>query len=141
MASVERPPRRARASDRGHRFVGGRCVCPDCQRNRARWLAGVARARAVGVTLWQVMLSGPALYEPLLLMTDDPERCADGLNGETIAVPKRWPRRPMFIGFSPLPPPSTWSDQDQLTTVLSLPLDQPLTLDQLPAHGVRVRES
>jgi hypothetical protein len=115
-------------------------VCANCQGNRARWLAGVARARAAGVTLWQVMLTGPALDDPLLLITDDPERCADGLNAETIPVPKRWPQRPMFIGFSPLPPPSTWSDQDQLTTVLSLPLDQPLTLDQLRAHGVRVRE-
>src|SRR5262249_49077699 len=131
MASVERPHRRARASDRGHRFVGGRCVCAACQRNRARWLAGVTRARAVGVILWQVMLSGPALDEPLLLITDDPERCADGLNAETIAVPKRWPQRPMFIGFSPLPPPGPWCDQEQLTTVLRLPRDQPLTLDQI----------
>jgi hypothetical protein len=29
------------------------------------------------VTLFLFLLSGPALAEPLLIITDDPERCAD----------------------------------------------------------------
>jgi hypothetical protein len=92
------------------------------------------------VTLFQFVLGGPALAEPLLIITDDPERCANALNAEVIAVPKRWPARPMTIAVSPLPPVGTWRDADQLAKVQALPRNEPLTAAQLRAHGVSLRE-
>ena len=103
-------------------------------------MKSIAEARAAGVTLFQFVLGGPALAEPLLIITDDPERCADALNAETIAVPKLSPELPMTIAVTPLPPARTWRDADQLAKVQALPRNEPLTAAQLRAHGVRLRE-
>jgi hypothetical protein len=130
-----------RARRRGRRASHAQpCLCPACVRAHTLWKNSIAEARAAGVTLFRFVLGGPALAEPLLIITDDPERCADALNAETIVVPKRWPERPMTIGITPLPPASAWRDPDQLAKVQALPRNEPLTAAQLRAHGVRLRE-
>jgi hypothetical protein len=92
------------------------------------------------VTLWQFTLGGPALAESMVIITGDPERCADALDAETIGVPKLRPEQPMAITPLPLPPASAWRDADQLAKVQALPRNVPLTAAQLRAHGVRLRE-
>jgi hypothetical protein len=92
------------------------------------------------VTLWQFALGGPALAESMVIITDDPERCADALDAETIGVPKLRPEQPMAITPLPLPRASAWRDADQLAKVQALPRNVPLTAAQLRAHGVRLRE-
>jgi hypothetical protein len=82
----------------------------------------------------------PALAEPLLIITDDPQQCADPLNAETIAMPKLSPELPMTIAVTPLPPAGSWWDTDQLAKVQALLRNVPLTAAQLRAHGVRLRE-
>jgi len=143
MAWFDRPRRRPRRHRPtfGHKqcVAAGRCVCPTCEQNRAVWLARIAEDRLKGATLWQIVLIGPALAEPLLLITADPERCADAVSGGRINVPKPWPKRPMFIGFKPFPPEQEWRDDSELAPMQTLPRDQPLTAAQLRAHGVRLR--
>jgi hypothetical protein len=92
------------------------------------------------VTLWQFALGSPALAESMIIITGDPGRCADALNAETIAVPKRWPEQPMTIGIMALPPASAWHDTDQLAKVQALPRNAPLTAAHLRARGVRFHE-
>jgi hypothetical protein len=144
MAWFDRPrhlPRRHRpAFDPKQCVAAGRCVCPTCERNRVVWLARIAEDRMKGTTLWQIVLIGPALAEPLLLVTPDPERCADALSGGRINVPKPRPERPMFIGFAPFPPDREWSQHGDLAAVRTLPRDTPLTADDLRRHGLRVHE-
>jgi hypothetical protein len=94
----------------------------------------------VGATLFQFVLGGPALAEPLLIITNDPVQCAAALDAGTIVVPKRGPELPMTIAVTPLPPVGPWRDADQLTKVQALPRNEPLTAAQLRAHGVRLRK-
>ena len=137
MARVDGPHRRPRR----HRANRPRsCTCPACVLARACWVESIAHARAAGVTLWQFALGSPALAESMVIITGDPERCADALNAETIAVPKRWPEQPMTIGIMALPPASAWHDTDQLAKVQALPRNAPLTAAHLRARGVRFHE-
>jgi hypothetical protein len=76
----------------------------------------------------------------MVIMTDDPEGCADALNAETIVVPKRWPRKPMTITTVPVPPVAAWPDTAQLVRLQGLPRHEPLTTAQLRARGVRLHE-
>src|SRR5262245_10026650 len=114
MRGLDRPRRRPR------RHRGGSpkpCRCLACVHGHALWRERVARARAAGVTLWQFVLCGPALAESMVIVTDDPERCADALNAETIAVLKLRPEQPMAISTMPLPPALAWRDPNQLAKV------------------------
>jgi hypothetical protein len=137
MARFDHPRRRPRR----HRGSGPQpCLCPVCIRSQALWRESIAQARAEGLTLWQFTLGGPALAESMVIITDDPERCAAAIDAETLAVPKQWPERPMTIVVTQLPPVGAWRDADQLANVQALPRNVPLTAAQLRAHGVRLRE-
>jgi hypothetical protein len=132
---------RSRRRPSRHRGSGPQpCLCPACLCGQALWRESIVQARAAGVTLFQFVLGGPALAEPLLIITDDPERCAAAIDAETLAVPKRCPARPMTIVVTQLPPVGAWRDADQLAKVQALPRNEPLTAAQLRAHGVRLRE-
>jgi hypothetical protein len=72
----------------------------------------------------------------MVIITDDPERCADALNAETITVPKLRPEQAMTITLVPLPPASAWHDTDELVRVQALPRNEPLTAATLRARGV-----
>jgi hypothetical protein len=76
----------------------------------------------------------------MVIITDDPERCAYAPNAETIVVPKRCPKEPMTITKVPVPPATAWPDTDQFVRVQALPRNEPLTTAQLRAHGVRFDE-
>jgi hypothetical protein len=76
----------------------------------------------------------------MVVMTDDPEECADALNTETVSVPKLRPAEPMTIALLPLPPASAWDDTDQLVRVRALPRNEPLTAAKLRGYGVRFHE-
>jgi hypothetical protein len=148
MARFDRPRRRPRRRSRRRRpefdlrqcVAAGRCVCPTCVCNRAYWLAGIAQDQAAGVTLWQILLSGPALAEPVLLVTADPAGCADALSGGRIDLSMVRPERPMFIGFAPFPPEREWQHHGELAVVRTLPRDTPLTASHLRRHGLGVHE-
>jgi hypothetical protein len=71
---------RARRRQRRHRGSDPQpCLCPVSVRAHALWVESIARHRAAGVTHWQFALGGPALAESMVIITDDPERCADAL--------------------------------------------------------------
>jgi hypothetical protein len=73
-------------------------------RAHARWVESIAQARAAGVTLWQFVLGGPALAEPLLIITDD------GLDAALFGRAERagFPRLALSPAVTVLPGRDAW---------------------------------